>query len=379
MLALPIKSLDYTMLAVYNIDRKRDKNKEAIKMKKADVEKKMTAIKEAVEKRYPGVMADVKLNEWQKSGYHRLYIDLDCKADVNGTAREFVARFGFINLETNRYSAKNAYNMKAVSAEEITEAKMLSEYASAYKEAEKDDRRYTANSGYREVFQLSEEELENGISAKEMLDKSFENGVSVENIDTCWLVIDSEVVTEDSTFIGSTGEKEIIEVNGDKYIVLRKYGKSLITGVAVKVGDHFDPFGAVDKYRIVWENGKITLLEPWGEKIWRAPNQKKIDQPEAPAKVIEDEKIGSYDGRIVTISPSDGKYSVEDNGKYTGDYGRDFDDGVYEAAMYLYDWLVAGKAVKVANDEALNYIIDAADGMDIKIVTNDDGSIKKED
>ena len=40
------------MLAVYNIDRKRDKNKEAIKMKKADVEKKMTAIKEAVEKRY---------------------------------------------------------------------------------------------------------------------------------------------------------------------------------------------------------------------------------------------------------------------------------------------------------------------------------------
>ncbi|MCB5701420.1 hypothetical protein LIQ46_00210 [Megasphaera elsdenii] len=348
-------------------------------MKKADVEKKMTAIKEAVEKRYPGVMADVKLNEWQKSGYHRLYIDLDCKADVNGTAREFVARFGFINLETNRYSAKNAYNMKAVSAEEITEAKMLSEYASAYKEAEKDDRRYTANSGYREVFQLSEEELENGISAKEMLDKSFENGVSVENIDTCWLVIDSEVVTEDSTFIGSTGEKEIIEVNGDKYIVLRKYGKSLITGVAVKVGDHFDPFGAVDKYRIVWENGKITLLEPWGEKIWRAPNQKKIDQPEAPAKVIEDEKIGSYDGRIVTISPSDGKYSVEDNGKYTGDYGRDFDDGVYEAAMYLYDWLVAGKAVKVANDEALNYIIDAADGMDIKIVTNDDGSIKKED
>lgn len=351
-------------------------------MKKADVEKKMTAIKEAVEKRYPNVTADIKLNEWKKGSYHRLYIDLDCKADVNGTAREFVARFGFINLATNRYNMKNAYNMKAVSAEEITEAKTLQEYAEAYKEAEKDDRRYTANSGYREVFQLSEEELENGISAKEMLDKSFENGVSVENIDTCWLVIDSEdVVTEDSTFIGigSIGDKEIIEVSGNKYIVLRKYGKSLITGVAVKVGDHFDPFGAVDKYRITWENGKITLLEPWGEKIWRAPNQKKIDQPEAPAKTIDCEKIGSYDEHIVTIKPSAGKFVVEDDGKYTGDYGRDRDDCIYEAAMYLYDRLVAGKTVKVANDEAIDYIIDGAKGMNVKIVTNDDGSIKKED
>lgn len=349
-------------------------------MKKADVEKKMTAIKEAVEKRYPSVTADVKLNEWEKGSYHRLYIDLDCKADVNGTAREFVARFGFINLATNRYNMKNAYNMKAVSAEEITEAKMLQDYAEAYKEAEKDDRRYTPNSGYREVFQLSEEELENGISKKEMLDKSFENGVDLDNLENVWVAIDyNDVVTEDSTFIGITGEKEIIEVSGDKYIVLRKYGKSLITGVAVKVGDHFDPFGAVDKYRITWENGKITLLEPWGEKIWRAPNQKKIDQPEAPAKTIDCEKIGSYDEHIVTIKPSAGKFVVEDDGKYTGDYGRDRDDGLYEAAMYLYDRLVAGKTVKVENVEALDYIIDAAEGMNVKIDTNDDGSIKKED
>lgn len=36
-------------------------------MKKADVEKKMTAIKEAVEKRYPSVTADIKLNEWKKA------------------------------------------------------------------------------------------------------------------------------------------------------------------------------------------------------------------------------------------------------------------------------------------------------------------------
>lgn len=33
----------------------------------------------------------------------------------------------------------------------------------------------------------------------------------------------------------------------------------------------------------------------------------------------------------------------------------------------------------MANDEALDYIIDAAEGMDVKIVTYDDGSIKKED
>lgn len=337
-------------------------------MKKEDVVKKMNEIKNIVEKNYPGIKAEVELNEWQKGGYHRLYIDLDCKADVNGTAREFVARFGFINLATNRYSAKNAYNMKAVSAEEITEAKMLHEYAEAYKEAEKDDRRYTVNAGYREVFQLSEEELENGISAKEMLDKSFENGVDLDNLENVWVVINyNDVVTEDSTFIGSTGEKEIIEVSGDKYIVLRKYGKSLITGVAVKVGDHFDPFGAVDKYRIAWENGKITLLEPWGEKIWRAPNQKKIDQPEAPAKTIDVEKIGSYDDRIVTIKPSAGKFVVEDDGKYTGDYGSDRDDGAYEAAMYLYDKMSEGHTITGLSADAWDYIVENATGLHVPL------------
>lgn len=337
-------------------------------MKKEDVVKKMNEIKNIVEKNYPGVKADVQLNEWEKGSYHRLYIDLDCKADVNGTAREFVARFGFINLATNRYSAKNAYNMKAVSTEEITEAKMLHEYAEAYKEAEKDARRYTVNAGYREVFQLSEEELENGISAKEMLDKSFENGVDIDNLENVWVVINyNDVVTEDSTFIGSTGEKEIIEVSGDKYIVLRKYGKSLITGVAVKVGDHFDPFGAVDKYRIAWENGKITLLEPWGEKIWRAPNQKKIDQPEAPAKTIDVEKIGSYDDRIVTIKPSSGKYVVEDDGKYTGDYGSDRDDGLYEAAMYLYDKMSEGHTITVLSADAWDYIVENATGLHVPL------------
>lgn len=349
-------------------------------MKKADVEKKMTAIKEAVEKRYTEVTADVKLNEWQKGGYHRLYIDLSCKAVVDGEEKEFVARFGFVNLKTNRYNRQGTYDMQNFDVNALTEAKVLHDYARAYLNAKSDKTKYTPNSGYREVFQLSEEELENGISKKEMLDKSFENGVDLDNLENVWVSINyNDVVTEDSTFIGVWGEKEIIEVNGDKYIVLRKYGKSIITGAAVKVGDHFDPFGAVDKYRIVWENGKITLLEPWGEKIWRAPNQKKIDQPEAPAKTIDGEKIGSYDEHIVTIKPSSGKFVVEDDGKYTGDYGRDRDDGLYEATMYLYDRLVAGKTVKVENGEALDYIIDAAEGMNVKIVTNNDGSIKKED
>ena len=52
-------------------------------MKKADAEKMMSTIVEEVEKRYQ-VKAVVKMNEWEKGAYHRLYINLVVVADVNG-------------------------------------------------------------------------------------------------------------------------------------------------------------------------------------------------------------------------------------------------------------------------------------------------------
>lgn len=97
----------------------------------------------------------------------------------------------------------------------------------------------------------------------------------------------------------------------------------------------------------------------------------------------EGEEIGSYDdGRhSVTVKlAKSGKYIVEDNGEETLDEGKDRDDGIYEAAMYLYDRLAEdGKAIKVENNEAYAYIVECAAGMKVKIVKNDDGTIKKED
>ena len=93
----------------------------------------------------------------------------------------------------------------------------------------------------------------------------------------------------------------------------------------------------------------------------------------------ESEEIGSYDGHSVTIRLAKGKYIVEDNGKETMDDGKTRDDGIYEAAMYLYDRLAEdGKAIKVKDDEARAYIIECAAGMKVKIVENDDGTIMKE-
>lgn len=91
------------------------------------------------------------------------------------------------------------------------------------------------------------------------------------------------------------------------------------------------------------------------------------------------EEIGSYDGHSVTVKLAKGRYIVEDNGEKTGDEGKDKDDGIYEAAMYLYDRLAEdGKAIKVKDDEASAYIIECAEGMKVKIVTNEDGTIRKE-
>ena len=93
----------------------------------------------------------------------------------------------------------------------------------------------------------------------------------------------------------------------------------------------------------------------------------------------EGEEIGSYDGHSVTIKLAKGKYIVEDDGKETMDDGKTRDDGIYEAAMYLYDRLAEdGKTIKVKNNDAYDYIVECAAGMKVKIVKNDDGTIKKD-
>ena len=124
-------------------------------MKRADAEKKMTAIKESIEKMYPGVHAEVRTNEWAKGSYSRLYIDLSCKAAVNGEEKEYVARFGFINMKTNRYN-KGTYDMCHFDVNLFPEAKALHDYAQAYRDAKNDGTQYTPNVGYRVIFGLSE-------------------------------------------------------------------------------------------------------------------------------------------------------------------------------------------------------------------------------
>lgn len=241
-------------------------------MKRADAEKKMNEIKKQIEKKYPGVAGTTKMNEWQKNGYHRLYIDFSCKAVVNGEEKEFVARFGFVNLKTNRYNKGN-YDMCHFDVDTMEEAKMLNSYADAYQSAESDSKKYTPNAGYKEIFGLSKEEMGNGISREEMLNISFEHGVDFENLEDVWVVIDSDdVVTAESDFgaVDKLNGTENVEFGGSIYRVLQKYGKGPVLGKAVKLGDRFNPFGAVEKYRVTWEDGNISV-EPAGEKVWRVP------------------------------------------------------------------------------------------------------------
>lgn len=242
-------------------------------MKRADAEKKMNEIKKQIEKKYPGVAGTTKMNEWQKNGYHRLYIDFSCKAVVNGEEKEFVSRFGFVNLKTNRYN-KGTYDMCHFDVDAFTEAKALHDYAQAYQDVDNDKNKYTPNIGYRVIFRLSEEELENGIPRKEMLDKSFDNGIDFDNLENVWVVVDrDDVVTSDSDFgvVDKLNGTENIEFSGSTYRILRKYGKKTVIGEAVKIGDCFNPFGAVEKYRIIWDGNKVKSAELAGEKVWRVP------------------------------------------------------------------------------------------------------------
>lgn len=267
-------------------------------MKVADMEKMMTAVVEAVEKKYPGVKAVAKVNEWEKGAYHRLYINLICIAEVNSEEKVEEADFGFINLKTNRYNVRG-YDMRHFDADELAPAKFLSEYAEAYKTAESDKVRYIAKENYRLVVGLSEEEEKKGVSRKEMLDKSLEMGIMPSSFDTYWSV----------------------------------------------VGDAATP-----------EEAEEAEGEP----------ERKV--------------IGSYDGHIVTTKHSkNGSYVVEDDGKYTGDYARDEGGGVYQAACYLYDRMDEGRRIKVVDDDAYAYIVENADGMNVKIVARDDGEIYKEE
>lgn len=243
-------------------------------MRRADAEKKMNEIKKQIEKKYPGVAGTTKMNEWQKNGYHRLYIDFSCKAVVNGEEKEFVARFGFVNLKTNRYN-KGTYDMQHFDVNLFPEAKALHDYAQAYQDVDNDKNKYTPDVGYREIFGLSAEEKENGISKKEMLDISFENGVDFDKLSDVWVVVNSQdVVTTESDF-GTTDKcknTENVQFSGSTYRVLKKYGKNPTFGEAVKIGERFSPFGAVEKYRITWgSNNKLVSVELAGEKVWRVP------------------------------------------------------------------------------------------------------------
>lgn len=252
-------------------------------MKKEDVVKKMNEIKNIVEKNYPGIKAEVELSEWEKGGYHRLYINLVVTGRVNGkTARE-IPSFGFINLKTNRYNT-SAYDMRHFDAGELTPAKMLYEYAEAYKTADDDNQHYVARLGYTDVLNVKSGQI---LSRREMLDKSWAMLIAPEELDTYWDEI------------------------------------------------HGVPAQATEK------SAKVT------EK--------------------KDSEIGRYDGHTVTISPSTDKYVVKDDGKYTGDYGRDRDDGLYEAAMYLYDKMSEGHTITVLSADAWDYIVENATGLHVPL------------
>ena len=193
-------------------------------MKVEDAEKMMTAVVEAVEKKYPGVKAFVKTNEWEKGAYHRLYINLICIAEVNGKERAEEAGFGFINLKTNRYNVGPYYDMRHFDAGELATAKMLYDYAEAYKTAESDKKIYVAKENYRLVVGVSEEEEAKGISRKEMLDKSLEMGILPSSFDTYWSVL-GDVDTDADTEKEEQEESKVIG-SYDSHTVTAKHSKS---------------------------------------------------------------------------------------------------------------------------------------------------------
>lgn len=261
-------------------------------MKKEDVVKKMTAVKMAVEKNYPGVKAEVELNEWEKGGYHRLYINLAVTGQVNGkTARES-ADFGFINLKTNRYNTNGAHDMRHFDGT-LAVAEFISFYANAYEAADDNGQHYTVRPNCTDVLNVKSGQI---LSRREMLDKSWAMNIAPEELNTYWDAVDVVNCT----------------------------------------------------------------------------------QATQAAESKEGTEIGRYDGHTVTISPSAGKFAVEDDGKYTGDYGRDRSDGIYWASMYLYDKMSEGHAITVLSDDAWDYIVENAAGLRVSLdIETETRTIKK--
>lgn len=164
-------------------------------MKREDVVKKMAAVKAAVEKNYSGVKAEVELNEWQKGGYHRLYINLIVTGQVNGkTARES-SSFGFVNLKTNRYNVGKAYDMRHFDGKLLT-AKFISFYADAYK-SDDNGQRYTVRPSFTDVLNVRPGQL---LSKQEMLDKSWAMNIAPDELSTYWDTVDCVQASEKSIY-----------------------------------------------------------------------------------------------------------------------------------------------------------------------------------
>ena len=141
----------------------------------------MAAVKTEVENKYPGIKADVRLNEWAKSGYRRLYINLVVTGEVNGKTVRESASFGFLNLKTNRYNVKDGYDMRHFDGK-LKPAEFISFYANAYKTND-NGQRYTARPGVTDVLNVRPGQT---LSKQEMLDKSFEMYILPDNFDTYW-------------------------------------------------------------------------------------------------------------------------------------------------------------------------------------------------
>lgn len=143
---------------------------------------------------------------------------------MNGEEKAEEADFGFINLKTNRYNVRSGYDMRHFDADDFTLAKMLYDYAEAYKTAENDKKLYIAKENYRLVVGVSKEEEAKGISRKEMLDKSLEMGILPSSFDTYWSVLGDADTKEEAEEEPREESKVIGSYDG--HVVTTKHSKS---------------------------------------------------------------------------------------------------------------------------------------------------------
>lgn len=161
----------------------------------------------------------------------------------------------------------------------------------------------------------------------------------------------------------------------DKNLYVAKDGYRLVVGVSEE-----EETKGISRKEMLDKSLTIGISPSAFDTYWSVISDACEEEAEKEETTEDRKEVGRYNGHAVTVKLSkSGQYVVEDDGKYTGDYGRDCDDGLYKAAMYLYDRLVEGKTIKVEDDEAYAYITECAEGMRVKIVTSEDGTIKKED